>query len=123
MKKVLALVLCFVMCLSFVACTTEKADIEDFITQIKDQVETSDETGEMKLVVRGNSLVYSYKYKVDLGDNLDVVKDALESAMENSDSTYTEVLSQLRAVVKEADSVIVEFLSKDGKVIYSKEYK
>ncbi len=123
MKKVLALLLCFVMCFSFVACATEKAGIEDFIAQIKDEVEMSDETGEMKLAVRGNSLVYSYKYKVDLGENLDLVEDALESAMENSNSTYTEVLSQLREVVKEADSVIVEFLSKDGKVIYSKEYK
>ncbi len=122
MKRVLALVLCLVMCFSLTACF-EKPTIDSFITEIKAEVETSDDTGELKLFARDDSLVYSYKYKVDLGVDNTLVATALESAMEKNASTYTDLLSRLKDAVKSAESVIVEFLDKDGNVIYTKEYK
>lgn len=43
--------------------------------------------------------------------------------MDSLSSTFEGVLTSLRLVVPDAQSVIVEYLDKDGQVIVSKEYK
>ncbi len=87
-----------------------------------DSVEANGMT--LEIIARDNSLVYSYQYIVDLGD-LSVVGEALDAAMEQElfSSTFDGVLEQLKSVVPDAESVIVEYLSQDGQLIASKEFK
>ena len=67
-------------------------------------------------------MVYIYQYTVDVGD-VSAIRDGLEAAMESLSSNFEGILDQLQSAVPEAESVIVEYLDKDGQLIYSKEYK
>ncbi len=103
--------------------------LEQFITLIQPQVDAMADSVEangmtLEIIARDNSLVYSYQYIVDLGD-LSVVGEALDAAMEQElfSSTFDGVLEQLKSVVPDAESVIVEYLSQDGQLIASKEFK
>lgn len=101
--------------------------MESFIASMKDeldQMSAAMESSGMTLSVsaRGKSLVYSYKYTIDVGD-LSLIKPTLEQMMDSLSSTFEGVLTSLRLVVPDAQSVIVEYLDKDGQVIVSKEYK
>lgn len=147
MKKSVAFLVCLAMCLSLAACqskapsgdatatTTEAASsqtlanmtIQAFIDSMQDKIDAmaasfEDSGLNMKVFARGNSLVYSYQYTTDMGDT-SVLKDALESAMDGMSDTFTGILSSMRTAVPSAESVIVEYLDMDGKVILSKEYK
>lgn len=82
-------------------------------------------TGEgmgLQILARGNSLVYQYQYGIDLGDT-DVAKQALEQALDTQDATFESVFDSLKAEVPSAESVIIEYLDKDGNLLLSKEYK
>lgn len=101
--------------------------MEAFIESIQDQIDgikDSLESSGMKLDVlaRGNSLVYSYQYTMDVGDT-SLLKEPLEKAMEGFNSTFESILSALKLTVPDAESVIVEYLDQDGNLILSKEYK
>lgn len=149
MKKLLALVCGLVMCLSFAACgndaaggndssdasttstTSAKAtagsDLEKYIADNQEQIDTMKnamgETGmNLDVAARGNSLVYSYRFTEDLGDT-EIIKQALDATMDQQASTFETVLTQLKAEISSAESVIIEYLDKDGGVILSKEYK
>ena len=107
--------------------TLANRTIQSFIDTIQDQIDTmaasfEDSGLNMKVFARGNSLVYSYQYTMDMGDT-SVLKDALESAMDGMSDTFTGILSSMKTVVPSAESVTVEYLDMDGKVILSKEYK
>ena len=54
---------------------------------------------------------------------MSAIRDGLEAAMESLSSNFEGILDQLQSAVPEAESVIVEYLDKDGQLIYSKEYK
>ncbi len=103
--------------------------LEQFIALIQPQIDAMADSVEangmtLEIIARDNSLVYSYQYIVDLGD-LSVVGEALDAAMEQElfSSTFDGVLEQLKSVVPDAESVIVEYLSQDGQLIASKEFK
>lgn len=76
----------------------------------------------MKVFARGKSLVYSYQYTIDLGDT-SLLKSTFEQALASTESTFSSVLSAMKLVVPDAESVTVEYLDKAGKVIVSKEFK
>ena len=76
----------------------------------------------MKIKVRGNSLVYSYQYTEDLPD-LEAVKATLEESLDSVSSTFKVLLQQMKTEIPSAESIIVEYLAKDGTEIYSKEFK
>ncbi len=124
MKKLLALVCCLVMCLSFAACGKAKS-VESYISSVQSEIDTLkksvDGTG-MKLDVtaRGNSMVYSFQYDIELDETQ---KEALGTAMDQQASTFQQGYTDLKKQVPSAESVIVEYLDKNGKVIVSKEYK
>ena len=82
------------------------------------------ESAGMKMTVtaRGNSLVYSYQYLIDIGD-ISIVKPSLEQALNAASPTFTAILSTMKIYVPGAESIIVEYLSKDGTLICSKEFK
>ncbi|MCI9274117.1 MAG: DUF4854 domain-containing protein [Clostridiales bacterium] len=137
MKKVIALVFCLVFCFSFAACNkqTPAGDsgsgnnqaIESYIEKSKDQLDQlagTFESSGMKLSIsaRGNALVYTCKYTIDIEDTA-TVKSGLETAMESMSSTFQTILAGLKKEVSSAESLIVEYLDKDGKEIYSKEFK
>ena len=70
----------------------------------------------MKVFARGKSLVYSYQYTIDLGDT-SLLKSTFEQALASTESTFSSVLSAMKLVVPDAESVTVEYLDKAGKVI------
>lgn len=128
MKKLLVAVCCLVMCLSFASCGGSGAgSMDKYISSIQSQMEsmkdTLDSSGmDVELIQRGNSLVYRYQFTTDIGDT-NVVKQTLESGMEQMASTFQAGLKELKAQVSGAESLIVEYVDKDGTVILSKEYK
>ena len=81
------------MCLSFASCGGSGAgSMDKYISSIQSQMEsmkdTLDSSGmDVELIQRGNSLVYRYQFTTDIGDT-DVVKQTLESGMEQMASTF-----------------------------------
>ena len=96
------------------------ASIQDSIDQMSAATESSGM--KMKVFARGKSLVYSYQYTIDLGDT-SLLKSTFEQALASMESTFSSVLSAMKLVVPDAESVTVEYLDKAGKVIVSKEFK
>lgn len=125
MKKIMALLLCLVLCFSFVACSSKgKTSLDDYVASIQDEIESMNDADDMniKVLARDNSLVYRYQYTFDIEMN-DDIKSAIESTLAETDSTFESVLKSVREVVPKVKSVIVEYLDKSGDMIYSKEYK
>ncbi len=101
--------------------------IQEYVEQNAEQLDSISSSFEgtginMDILARGNSLVYSCQYTMDIGDT-DLIKSTLDSSLDASSSTYESVLSLLKLQVPSAESVIVEYLDMDGNVITSKEYK
>lgn len=101
--------------------------VEAYVASMQDEIEAlvGSMTGEgigLQILARGNSLVYQYQYGIDLGDT-DVAKQALEQALDTQDATFESVFDSLKAEVPSAESVIIEYLDKDGNLLLSKEYK
>ena len=106
---------------------SQKMSMEAYVAAVQDQMgsltESIKEAGmEFQLLARGNSMVYSYRYTTDLGDTSQL-KEYFEQMMDSMSSVFEMVLPELKANVEGAESLIVEYLDKDGNVIYSKEYK
>lgn len=105
----------------------DKQSVEAYVASMQDEIEAlvgsmaGDGMG-LQILARGNSLVYQYQYSMDLGDT-DAVKQALEQALDTQDATFESVLDSLKAEVPSAESVIIEYLDKDGNLLFSKEYK
>lgn len=72
--------------------------------------------------VRDNSLAYVYQFTTDVGD-AETIKSGLEQSMSAMEETFNTLLSQVKAEVAETESMIVEYLDKDGNVLLSKEFK
>ena len=146
MKKVFAAIACLAICLSMAACAgnpaggkdssqptqtqTDKGDngldIAGYIAASQKEIDQltaslKDSGMELKVIARGNSLVYSYQYTTI--SSSDVMKSTLDKAMESTVDTFNTVLKDLKKQVKSAESVIVEYLDKEGEVITSKEFK
>lgn len=101
--------------------------LETYIDSIKDQIDgmtaSMEEAGmNLDVLARENSLVYSYQFTEDVGDT-SLLKDSLEQSLEELSSSFESILSALKQAVSSAESVVVEYLDKDGNVIVSKEYK
>lgn len=160
MKRLLAVLSCMAICLSFAACgakddssdekSESKASVESSeVTESKDEASSADaaegktiqdfiddnketfdvlkdslkDSGmEMDIIARGNSLVYTYKYSIDIGD-AETAKAALDKGMESQKETFVQMLDSLKLVVPTTESVIIEYLDKGGNVITSGEFK
>lgn len=127
MKKVLSMVLCVALCLSFAACGGKKT-VESYINGIQDEIAQMEEQVKqqgmnLKVSARENTLVYTYQYTIDLGDASDQVAAGLEQSMDSLKSVFDGILQTLKKEIPSAESVVVEYLDKDGKVLYSHEYK
>lgn len=134
LMSVFAVMMCITICLTLCSCGSKgtgsnanSTKMAEFIDSMGDQLDSFraslGDSMEMDVVARGNSLVYVYKYKSDLGADNDTVAAALDSALDSMESTFTGILSSLRTQIPEAESVIVEYLDKDGNLILSREFK
>lgn len=151
MKKLVSIFLVLLLCLSFAACGNTDTEAEATPTPTEEVTATPDATEEVpatleayiagmqseidameaemaeqgmsiKVEARGNSLVYSYQFSEDIAD-LETMKAAFEQSMESSSSVFENILTQIKAEIPSAESIIVEYLTKDGTEIYSKEFK
>jgi len=77
---------------------------------------------EIEVRARGNSVVHTYIYIDDFGDN-ETLKPIVEELTEASKADYEGDLEFLKANSVKSPSVIVEHLDKDRKMIYSREFK
>ena len=121
MKKLLVVLCCLVMCLSFAACSNNTATVESYISSIQSDIDTMKESmgisgANLDVTARGNSMVYSFQFTTDVGDT-SLIKDSLSSAMDQMASTFENGFQELKAKVSSAESIIVEYLDKDGNVI------
>ena len=106
--------------------TSVSSQIDDYIDANKETYESIMESFEnmfeFEVYASGSSMVYSYKYLIDLGD-IDTVKEALDGAYDASKSAMLSDLKLLQETVPGAESIIVKYLTKDGTVITTQEYK
>lgn len=100
--------------------------IDDYIDANKETyesiMESFEDMFEFEIYSSGSSMVYSYKYLIDLGD-IDTMKEALDGAYDTSKSAMLSDLKLLQETVPGAESIIVKYLTKDGTVITTQEYK
>lgn len=101
--------------------------LEAYIASIQDSIDQMSaahgkQRHEDEGVRTGQVPVYSYQYTIDLGDT-SLLKSTFEQALASTESTFSSVLSAMKLVVPDAESVTVEYLDKAGKVIVSKEFK
>lgn len=100
--------------------------IDDYIDANKETyesiMESFEDMFEFEVYASGSSMVYSYKYLIDLGD-IDTMKEALDGAYDTSKSAMLSDLKLLQETVPGAESIIVKYLTKDGTVITTQEYK
>lgn len=100
--------------------------LQNYINSIQNQLDSvldsyAQQGLAIKVLARGNSLAYVYRYTIDIPD-ISAARQQLASALSAQDSTFQNVLKELKKEVPSAESVIVEYQAKDGSVIYSKEY-
>ena len=76
----------------------------------------------IQILAKGNSLVYRYRYTSDVGTAAQL-KPVLDEALESMRSVFENSLEAVRLAVPSAESLVVEYLSQDGEVITSQEYK
>lgn len=106
---------------------SEGKTIQDFIDENKETFDVlkdslKDSGMEMDILARENSLVYTYKYTTDVGE-IETFKAALDQGLESQKDTFVQVLNSLKLAVPATESVIVEYLDKDGNIITSGEFK
>ena len=136
MKKVrtslLALLMIAAVCVSLSGCgllgkagdTT--AQIEAYLDAQKDELDKLREAGgdtmSIDIKAEGNSLVYIYQYKIDLGMDNETAAEQLDENLAEQDSVFSELLKELRKFAPGAESVVVEYQDKDGQTILKKTY-
>lgn len=73
-------------------------------------------------MTRENSLVYTYKYTTDI-DDIETVKETFDQSLEAGKDSYIQSLNALKLIVPSTESIIIEYLDKDGNIITSGEFK
>mgnify|MGYP002551046777 CR=1 FL=1 len=125
MKKVLAITLAAVCCLTLVfslaACKGGSGKYAEMQAQVASLQQTMEEQGlNMTITGDGNKLIYTYTYPSEVPD---VMGDALESALQAQSSTFESIAETLKqAVDVDNPVVVVRYLSSDGTEICSMEF-
>jgi len=126
-KATLSLVLAMLMVVSLTACLNTTMTLEEYYEKNKviydNLSETTEDGNSLVYSVRDNSLVLTATISIEVDDDsLETYRSALQQSIENSEDDYLEVLENVQEDVPDA-TFIVEFVDKNGKVLYSKEYK
>jgi chromosome segregation ATPase len=99
--------------------------IQEYIDSIQSELNAMNESESeiyLTLSARGNSMVCSYQYTVDIG-NADFLKENLEQSISSVEENFRSALTQLRFFVPDAESLIVEYLDQNGEVLVSWEFR
>ena len=104
---------------------TSSKELVDFVKLTRSNVQAiSNDTAKVDLISRNNSLVYVYTYnKTYASSEVQVMKETLETSINNEISTFENVLSSVKAVAPETKSVIIEYYNGDNTLITSIEVK
>ncbi len=104
---------------------TSSKKLVDFVKLTRARVQAiSNDTAKVDLISRNNSLVYVYTYnKTYTSSEVLVMKEALETSINNEISTFENVLSSVKDVAPETKSVIIEYYNGDNTLITSIEVK
>lgn len=147
MKKITAILLALLLCLSFAACgntnnaevtptpeatatpepTEEPLTLEAYIASIQSELDElttamAAQGMSIEILARNNALVYSYKYQEDVAD-AETMRAALEQATETQATTFQALYTELKGDVPSLESVTVEYLAADGTVLYTRDFK
>lgn len=126
-KATLSLVLAMLMVVSLTACLNTTMTLEEYYEKNKviydNLSETTEDGNSLVYSVRDNSLVLTATISIEVDDDsLETYRSALQQSIETSEDDYLEVLENVQEDVPDA-TFIVEFVDKNGKLLYSKEYK
>ena len=126
MKKILALIACAALCLSLAACS--KLTLEDYLKEneaaLSEQYKSLEGSGvEVSITARGTALVYTFQYTVDLPQDAATTKAKLDAVIDAQESDMTKALKDIKKEVDGVESIILEYVNKNGSVITSKEFK
>ena len=124
-KKILALALTALMVVSLTACFDTTMTMQEHFDANKAIYENVTDTANSTLAysVRGNSLVLTATLPNEVDDQyVETYRSTFEESIKGSDATYMEVLENVREDVPDG-TFIVEFVDKNGKLLFSKEYK
>lgn len=98
-------------------------EISEYAKQLSESAEFKQTVETMKqqflnvvVTADGDDLVYRYTYTVE------VDKDLVKQALEQSASTYEASAKALRAMLSKLNKVVIEFYSMDGSLIVSQKY-
>jgi hypothetical protein len=75
----------------------------------------------VEITQRGESLVYSYTYLIDL-PSTEGMAEGFESTVEVQAPVFNAIVEQLKTAGLSAPTVITEYFTKDGELIWSKEF-
>lgn len=107
------------------ACSSGADNLKKVVEQSQVQVEAAKEAfqGKLDLAITSkgdNTIVFTYKI---LDDSLGLDTAAIETNMASMEPQMTTVIEQLKAVNVKDPTVQVVWNDKDGKELFSKEYK
>ena len=100
--------------------------LDEYLDLYKDEILASVEIEglDVDILARNNSLVYKYSYEQEFTDEqVEAMRDILLESLGSLESVYAYVLEDIQKYVPSAESVFVEFYTKEGELIVSREYK
>lgn len=128
MKKIYFFII-IICCFMINACSlleNQPITLEEYVESIqpdidKVAVDLKSKDVILKVYVKDESLIYSYQYETNIAD-MESVKLELEQLMEKRRDEFESLSKTLKSKVKNAKSIIVENLDKDGNLICSEEF-
>ena len=97
------------------------AAVQEQVSQQQDEMRR--ESGlEVEVLAEGRSLVYRYRYIIDVGDFASA-KVAQEEALDGVADTFMQSFTSIQIVVPETESLVVEYWTMDGQLLVSREFK
>lgn len=131
MKKLttnfLLLVTILAMTFGLVACGGNSS-VEDYLNseEVQSQLSTLEKSLEgsgmnIKVTAKDNKMIYTYTY--DNMEKSDKLADQLETAVAAQDSTFQTTADKIKSEVGvDSAIVVIEYVDKNGEMIYTKEY-
>ncbi len=128
MKRILAISLVLLTVLSFVACgLSPEEEIQSYIDNAPEAITTlenqmKDSGMGLEVKAKGTSMVFSCKFNEQLEIN-DELKSVIQEALKAGEVTMKPALQEAQAECSVLESIVLEYLNKDGTVIAAYEYK
>ena len=103
----------------------ESSLLNQFVTAQQDRIPnmkaTLGDSVDIAITAEGNSMVYRYTYTIEV--DVEAKKAELQEQSIGFNQAFEDKIIEMRAAGIENASILVEFVAKDGAVVFSKEYK